>query len=154
MAMFMAERPSLGGRLGLRAMGSLEPWTIGGCGYPDLLAPGQAGDRGVVQDAQHPHDLWMELSTRYDRPLTGQLRWQTYIAAAGEPALGPVEFSHRPSAFSNPLAPIGHVGVTLRLADVRHIIVSGIERHAVHSAINDFRRWMAGSAHTSATKSP
>jgi hypothetical protein len=89
-------------------MASLEPWTIGGCGYPDLLAPGQACDRGIVQDAQHPHDLWMELSAVHDRPLTGRLRWQTYIAAAGEPALGPVEFSHRPSAFSNPLAPIGH----------------------------------------------
>ena len=107
-AMLMAERPAAGGRLGLRAMGSLEPWTVGGCGYPDLLALGEACEQGVVQDAQHPHDLWMELSARYERPLRGAVRWQAYVAAAGEPALGPVEFRHRPSSYANPLAPIGH----------------------------------------------
>ncbi|MDP2052061.1 MAG: hypothetical protein Q8L75_00390 [Acidobacteriota bacterium] len=38
--MGMAERPIGEGRLGVRAMFSAEPWTIGGCGYPDLLATG------------------------------------------------------------------------------------------------------------------
>src|SRR5262245_10013028 len=36
--MGMAERPAGPGRLVLRGMVSAEPWTIGGCGYPDLLA--------------------------------------------------------------------------------------------------------------------
>jgi hypothetical protein len=33
---------------------------------------------------------------------------QLYVAPVGEPAVGPVAFPHRPSAASNPLAPIGH----------------------------------------------
>ncbi len=33
---------------------------------------------------------------------------QFYGGVAGEPALGPVAFPHRPSALSNPLAPIAH----------------------------------------------
>ena len=40
--MAMARRPLAGGRAGARAMVSLEPWTIPGCGYPDLLAIGRA----------------------------------------------------------------------------------------------------------------
>jgi hypothetical protein len=36
--MVMANRSFGEGRIGLRAMFSLEPWTIVGCGYPDLLA--------------------------------------------------------------------------------------------------------------------
>src|SRR5689334_12556889 len=36
--MGMAARELAGGRLELHAMVSLEPWTIRGCGYPDLLA--------------------------------------------------------------------------------------------------------------------
>ena len=36
--MGMAQRPAGAGRLTLRGMVSVEPWTIDGCGYPDLLA--------------------------------------------------------------------------------------------------------------------
>lgn len=36
--MAMARRPIGSARVGLRTMVSLEPWTIPGCGYPNLLA--------------------------------------------------------------------------------------------------------------------
>ena len=39
--MGMAYRNVAGGRLGLRGMLSFEPWTVRGCGYPDLLATGE-----------------------------------------------------------------------------------------------------------------
>ena len=42
--MGMADRSAAGGHFGLRGMISLEPWTIPGCGYPDLLASGEVCD--------------------------------------------------------------------------------------------------------------
>jgi len=107
-AMGMARRKLGAGTLGLRAMFSAEPWTIGGCGYPDLLASGERCDGAPIHDRQHPHDLFMELSASYDAPLTGTMRWQVYGGPAGEPALGPVAFPHRVSAMPNLLAPISH----------------------------------------------
>jgi len=89
-------------------MASLEPLTIPGCGYPDLLATGETCDGDSIHDRQHPHDLVMELALEYDRPLTSTVRWQLYGGPAGEPALGPAAYPHRASAMPNPLAPIGH----------------------------------------------
>jgi hypothetical protein len=40
--------------------------------------------------------------------LTGGVHWQLYGGPAGEPALGPVAYPHRPSAMPNLLAPIAH----------------------------------------------
>jgi hypothetical protein len=106
--MGMATRQAGAGRLQLRGMVSVEPWTIAGCGYPDLLASGELCDGQPIHDRQHPHDLFMELSARYDAPLARGLRWQVYGGPAGEPALGPVAFPHRLSAVPNPIAPIAH----------------------------------------------
>jgi hypothetical protein len=106
--MGMARRPLAGGRFGVRTMLSLEPWTIGGCGYPNLLATGETCDGDTIHDRQHPHDLFMELAAEYDAPLTPSLRWQLYGGPAGEPALGPAAFPHRLSAMPNLLAPIAH----------------------------------------------
>jgi hypothetical protein len=89
-------------------MVSLEPWTIGGCGYPDLLASGELCQGETIHDRQHPHDLFMELTATYDRPLIGNVRLQLYGGPAGEPALGPTAFPHRISAMPSPLAPITH----------------------------------------------
>jgi hypothetical protein len=107
-AMGMARRRVGTGRVGVRTMLSLEPWTIHGCGYPDLLATGEFCDGDTIHDRQHPHDLFMELALEYERPLRGSLRWFAYGGPAGEPALGPVAFPHRVSALANPIAPIGH----------------------------------------------
>ena len=106
--MGMAIRNIGKGRLGLRGMFSLEPWTIGGCGYPDLLASGETCDGEGIHDRQHPHDLFMEVAATYDAPLNGAVRWQVYGGPAGEPALGPVAFPHRVSSMPNPIAPISH----------------------------------------------
>ena len=52
-------------------MVSLEPWTINGCGYPDLLASGEICDGDAIHDRQHPHDLFMEIAAECDRSLAG-----------------------------------------------------------------------------------
>jgi len=106
--MAMARRRLGAGRVGLRGMISLEPWTVPGCGYPDLLASGEECDGEPIHDRQHPHDLFMELAAEYTRPIRGGLQWQLYGGLAGEPALGPAAYPHRPSAMPNPLAPISH----------------------------------------------
>jgi hypothetical protein len=106
--MGMASRPVGGGLLAFRGMVSLEPLTVGRCGYPDLLQTGEQC-RGVqLHDAQHPHDLFMELAADYRRALNGTVAVEVYGGPAGEPALGPVAFPHRPSAMDSPVAPIAH----------------------------------------------
>lgn len=106
--MGMADRAVGGGNLGVHGMVSLEPWTVRGCGYPDLLASGEICSGEAIHDRQHPHDLLMEIAAEYNHPLSGTVRWQVYGGPAGEPALGPVAFPHRLSAMPNPLAPISH----------------------------------------------
>lgn len=106
--MAMGERAAGRGRLTLRGMISAEPWTIGGCGYPNLLATGEVCEGAAIHDRQHPHDLAMEIAASYDRPLGRGLRLQLYGGPVGEPALGPVAFMHRVSALPNPIAPITH----------------------------------------------
>lgn len=106
--MGLARRPVGRGRAGVRAMLSAEPWTIAGCGYPDLLATGEVCDGDSIHDRQHPHDLFMELAVDYERPISERLRFHGYVALAGEPALGPPGFPHRASAMPNPIAPISH----------------------------------------------
>ena len=106
--MTMANRNVGRGRLGLRGMFSAEPWTIRGCGYPDLLASGEECRGETIHDRQHPHDLPMEIAAEYDAPIRGDVRWQVYGGPAAEPALGPVAYPHRVSAMPNPIAPITH----------------------------------------------
>jgi YHS domain-containing protein len=106
--MGMAQRNVGQGRINFRAMVSGEPWTIGGCGYPDLLASGEVCKGEQIHDRQHPHDLFMELAAAYDAPLKRKTRWQLYGGPVGEPALGPVAYPHRLSSMPNPLAPVSH----------------------------------------------
>jgi hypothetical protein len=106
--MGMARRSIANGRFGLKTMLSLEPATIGDCGYPDLLATGEMCDGQGIVDRQHPHDLFMEVAAHYEHALTDSAAWQIYGGPVGEPALGPVAFPHRLSAMPNPLAPVSH----------------------------------------------
>lgn len=106
--MGMAQRQAAGGALTLRGMASIEPLSTGECGYPTLLATGESCNGAPLHDRQHPHDLFMELGAQYQRELPRGFAYQLYGALAGEPALGPVAFPHRASAFPNPLAPMSH----------------------------------------------
>ncbi|MGE5803027.1 MAG: hypothetical protein ACM358_12295 [Gemmatimonadota bacterium] len=107
-AMLMASRDLAGGRFQARTMLSLDPATVSNRGYPLLLQSGETYNGQPIVDRQHPHDFWMELAVMYERPLAPGIGIAAYVAPAGEPALGPVAFMHRPSAMDNPTAPLGH----------------------------------------------
>src|SRR5689334_6706068 len=95
MGMGMAQRTLGPGTLGLRAMLSLEPATIGKEGYPLLLQTGEtANGRTPLVDRQHPHDLFIELAGSYGVS-SGTRSLFIYGGLPGEPALGPPAFMHR-----------------------------------------------------------
>jgi hypothetical protein len=106
--MMMASRNLAGGHFQARTMLSIDPLTVSNRGYPLLLQTGETYRGERLHDRQHPHDFWMELGILYQREITPRLAWSIYAAPAGEPALGPVAFMHRPSAMDNPAAPLGH----------------------------------------------
>jgi len=108
MGMAMASRSLGPGTLGLRAMMSLEPATIGREGYPLLLQTGETAD-GVtpLTDRQHPHDLFMELAGSWSVAWADRSLF-VYAGLPGEPALGPPAFMHRFSGANVPVAPITH----------------------------------------------
>jgi hypothetical protein len=106
--MIMADRHIAGGRLQLRFMPSLDAATVGKCGYPLLLQSGETCNGQPLVDRQHPHDFFMELGALFERELNSKVAAFMYGAPAGEPALGPVAFMHRPSAMDEPQVPLGH----------------------------------------------
>jgi hypothetical protein len=106
--MLMAMRRLAGGTLHLHGMVSAEPLTIGRRGYPLLLQSGETYRGEPLYDRQHPHDLFMELSALYERPLSRTLGAMLYVAPVGEPGIGPVAYMHRPSALNDPFAPLAH----------------------------------------------
>jgi hypothetical protein len=107
-AMAMAHREVGKGRLMLRGMVSLDPWTIRPRGYPQLFQTGETFRGRPLVDAQHPHDLFMELAADYQHPLGKGRFVELYLAPVGEPALGPPAFMHRVSSYENPTAPLAH----------------------------------------------
>ena len=69
---------------------SLEPFTIGKRGYPLLLqVGGTANNKTFLVDAQHPHDLFSELSMNYIIKLNEDSNFNIYLGLPGAPALGP-----------------------------------------------------------------
>ncbi len=106
--MMMAERQAGPGRLMFRGMFSAEPWTTPRRGFPELFQTGETFKGRPIIDAQHPHDLFMELAAAYNIPLSEQVVLNFYGGPVAEPALGPVAFMHRMSAAENPAAPLGH----------------------------------------------
>ncbi|MEK6301738.1 MAG: c-type cytochrome [Acidobacteriota bacterium] len=106
--MLMAERKAGPGQLMLRGMFSAEPWTTPRRGFPELFQTGETFDGRPIIDAQHPHDLFMELAAAYNIPLSEHVSLNFYGGPVAEPALGPTAFMHRMSAAENPAAPLGH----------------------------------------------
>jgi hypothetical protein len=106
--MVMAQRPWLAGTLTLMMMNSLEPATFHDGGMPQIFQTGETfGGRPLV-DRQHPHDLFMNLSATWRRPIGEYGAAWVQLAPVGEPALGPAAFMHRASSGENPAAPLGH----------------------------------------------
>jgi hypothetical protein len=106
--MFMGQKQvGQNGLFHFSIMSSLDAVT-GGSGYPLLFQSGEAYKGKAIVDRQHPHDLFSELSVSYSQALSKKADVFLYVGYPGEPALGPVAFMHRPSALSNPDAPISH----------------------------------------------
>jgi hypothetical protein len=94
--------------LGFRAMLSPDP-LMGKSGYPLLLATGETANGSThLVDRQHPHDLFMELSSTYSHKFSPDDSAFLYFGYPGEPALGPPAFMHRASGMDIPQAPITH----------------------------------------------
>jgi hypothetical protein len=92
----------------ITAMLSLEPATITNRSYPLLFQTGETAYGQPLVDAQHPHDFVMSFSVQYANRINPDTMLQFYYAPVGDPALGPVAFPHRASAFELPQATIGH----------------------------------------------
>jgi hypothetical protein len=145
--MGMAEHPAGKGHFLIRAMLSLDPASVTHRRYPELFQTGETIFGLPLVDGQHPHDLFMELSVQYARPIGRQTVVSLYLAPVGDPALGPVAFPHRISASELPQAPLGH-----HLQDSSHIaneVVTaglhfsklGIEASGFHGAEPNEQRW-------------
>ncbi|RYE29486.1 MAG: hypothetical protein EOP42_14280 [Sphingobacteriaceae bacterium] len=108
---FMAMGQRRIGQKGLfhfNVMLSADRFTEGGNGYPLLFQTGESWKNEPLVDRQHPHDLFSELAASYSYSFNTKTDLSFYIGYPGEPALGSTAFMHRPSALSNPDAPIGH----------------------------------------------
>jgi len=118
-------------------MASAEYFTLTKAGYPQLLQVAQPYEGGTVADRMHPHELFSEVAIRYDRPAGADLRWAVYLAAVGEPALGPVAYLHRPSADNDLITPLGH-----HAQDVTHesfgVVTLELLSHTVHVEASAF----------------
>jgi len=106
--MTAAERKAGRGSFLFQAMLSLDPATVTNRSYPLLFQTGETAYGKHLVDAQHPHDFLMSIGMHYARPLSENLMLQLYYAPIGDPALGPVAFPHRASAFELPQATLGH----------------------------------------------
>ena len=145
--MGMAERRAGGGRLRFSLMLSLEPATLGEDGYREIFQVGETLDGMPLIDRQHPHDFLMQAAVVWRTPLGRGYSLTLAGAPVGEPALGPVAFMHRSSAFENPTAPLSHHTV-----DSTHIsmgvLTAGLDRgpwqvegSLFHGGEPDEQRW-------------
>ena len=114
--MLMASRKLPLGTVTLSGMLSLDPATVGGRGYRELFQAGESYDGAENIDRQHPHDFFMKLAASWRVGLPAATALTISGGPVDAPALGPVAFMHRASAFDNPMAPITH-----HLFDSTHI---------------------------------
>jgi hypothetical protein len=106
--MTSAEHSVGSGSFMVQLMLSLEPATVTDRRYPELFQTGETAFGKPLTDAQHPHNFIMALGFQYAHPLGENTMLQLYFAPVGDPALGPVAFPHRASAFELPQAPLSH----------------------------------------------
>jgi hypothetical protein len=98
-------------------------------------------------DAQHPHDFVMALGAHYVLPMGEHTLLDFYYAGVGDPALGPVAFSHRASAAELPQATIGHhwqdsthIAANVATVGVKYRWIQ-LEASGFHGAEPDENRW-------------
>ena len=126
----MAGRAFGSNALTFRTMLSLEPATITQRRYPLLFQTGESAFGRNIVDAQHPHDLIMELVARYDHYFNDQTGFFVYGGPVGEPALGPTAFPHRASSSENPAAVLSH-----HFQDSTHVSNSVVTLGVVHGPL-------------------
>ena len=94
--------------LRLHAMVSLEPFTLRRLGSAQAFQTGETLDGAPLIDYQHPHDLFMTVEARVERPVPGGARVFVSAAPVGAATFGPPAFMHRASALGNTTAPLTH----------------------------------------------
>ncbi len=92
----------------LSLMLSPDPF-MGKAGYPLLLQAGETAD-GVTPlvDAQHPHDLFMDMSATLTHRFSDDLSGYVKAGWPSEVTFGPTTFMHRASGERLPVAPLTH----------------------------------------------
>ena len=139
------------GAFAVDLMLSLEPATITGERYPLLFQTGETAYGKAIVDGQHPHNFIMGLGFHYAYEIAEDTMVSAYFAPVGDPALGPVAFTHRASALELPQATISH-----HLQDSTHIsddvLTVGIEHKKLrleasgfHGAEPGENRWIVGA---------
>ncbi len=131
--LMLMEQHKLGrGSILFREMFSAESLTSPHPGFPELFQTGETYHGQPLVDHQHPHNVFSELALYTTQPISRQLSYEFYGAAAGEPALGPVAYMHRASAAELPVAPLSH-----HLQDSTHISFGVLTAGLVISQITD-----------------
>ncbi|MBP6747516.1 hypothetical protein KA344_19970 [bacterium] len=91
-----------------RAMLTAEPFTTPPGGVPQLFQTGETYAGREIVDAQHPHNLFSELSVSFTQRLSENFRYYLYFGLPGDREEGPTAFMHRASALENPAVPLCH----------------------------------------------
>jgi hypothetical protein len=125
--MGMAQRSSGRHSLRIALMLSLEPATLGKDGYREIFQTGETFNGFPLIDRQHPHDFLMQAAVTWRMVLGRGYSMTLAGAPVGEPALGPVAFMHRASAFENPTAPLSHHTVDSTHVSME-VLTGGIDR--------------------------
>ena len=87
---------------------SLDAATVGSDGYRELFQVGEVFNGQPIIDRQHPHDFFMQTAASWRTTCRRRRASRSREHQSGSPALGPVAFMHRASAFDNPMAPLSH----------------------------------------------
>ena len=124
--MLHGERRGDRNTLRLHGMASLEAFTMGDIGSPQVFQAGETFQGVPLVDYQHPHDLIMGAGVTWEH-IWNDRRFILGADLVGEPTLGPAVFMHRESGRDNPQAPLGHHNI-----DSTHI-THGVVRAGIGS---------------------